>query len=482
MKKGQWLLVGLYAAATALGNIGGFCAAVDADGTNAYVGAGQILLHVDVSDAAAPRLVSTRALPGLIEDILVDGATLYAACGEAGVHKVELPGMELSATYDSPGHAYGLARGGSSLYLADGVSGLQELDAATLASTGGFLTNGPAMDVVVEDSAVYLLDHFNGVIALDASLAVTGGYDLVAFGNRMASDGSTLYVVDGLGNLTQVDRATMSATTNAPAIPTFGIAAGMAIEGDRLYVAEGFGGLSIYDTTTEILLGTFTVVARSRSTAIANGLAYVAAGNQGVRIFDLSDFSLVASVPASNALDVAVAGTTLLVADPLVGLELFDLSSPAVPVHLGTYTPSSPGAVRCVGATDSFAYVAEGYTVRKLDISTPATPVVVDSFVSANHVFDLDVCGTNLILGTGAVHSVAVDGTQGLLDWNLVDLSDPLTPVSVTNLTPLVRALRLTLRATWSMLPPTMAERRSSPCRLSRTIPTAMDSRIRSSK
>jgi hypothetical protein len=428
--------------------MGGYCGAVDADGTTAYVGAGQILLALDVTDAAAPVCSGTLYLPGLIEDVLVEGSTLYAACGEAGVHKVDLATLALSTTYDSPGHAYGLALNGSSLYLADGVSGLRVLDAATLASTGSFVTNAPAKDVVVEGAAVYLLDHFNGVIALDAALDVTGGYDRVAFGNRMESDGTLLYVVDGLDNLTQIDRTTMTVNTNAPAIPTFGMASGMAIDDGRLYVAEGFGGLAIYDAATEALLGSFSGVSRSRATAIANGLAYVAAGNDGVRIFALTDPTNptdLSSVACSNALDVAVCGNTLLVADAFDGLVTFDLTLPAAPSRLGAYTPPSPGVVRRVGASGSTAFIAEGYTVHRLDLADPANPTVAESVTSADYVFDLDVAGTNVVLATGANSSVTVDGEQGLIDWELTDLSDPLTPIAVTNFGPLVRAMQLTL-------------------------------------
>jgi hypothetical protein len=49
MKKGFWISIGLLAAVGAYGNIGGYCAAVDAEGTNAYLGAGQVLLRIDVS-------------------------------------------------------------------------------------------------------------------------------------------------------------------------------------------------------------------------------------------------------------------------------------------------------------------------------------------------------------------------------------------------------------------------------------------------
>ncbi|VGO22622.1 LVIVD repeat-containing protein [Pontiella sulfatireligans] len=477
MKKGLWLFIGLFSVSAAFGNIGGFCAAVDAEGTHAYVGAGQILLAVNASDPVAPVCTGSLYLPGLIEDILVEGTNLYAACGDAGVHRANTS-MELLDTFDSPGHAYGLALNGTALYLADGVGGLAVLDAASLAVTDSYSTNGPAMDVVVDGAAVYLLDHFNGVIKLDASLNETAAYGMVAFGNRMASDGTTLHVADGEGKVSKIDMASMTLSTNElvgiPSVGTAvsgsdvfvargasgvqvlggallatpGNASALAVADGKLYVADGFGGLSIFDASTKTLLGSFSGVARSRATAIANGLAYVAAGNQGIRIFDLSDPtdpSFLSTLVSSNALDVAVAGGLLLVADSFQGLATYDLASPAAPAYLGTYTPISPAVVHCVGASGSLVYIAEGYNVLKLDVSNPASPAVVETYTSPDYVFDLDVAGNNVVLATGAVHSVTVDGAQGLMDWSLVDVSDPLTPVAVTNFGPLVRAMQLTL-------------------------------------
>ncbi|NNJ69882.1 MAG: PQQ-binding-like beta-propeller repeat protein [Kiritimatiellales bacterium] len=498
MKKELWLFIGWFTLGASYGNIGGFCASLDVEGSNAYVGAGQILLAIDVSDTAAPSLTDSIYLPGLIEDVLVDGTNLYAACGDAGLHRVDVssPGsMELLDTFDSPGHAYGLALNGSALYLADGVAGLQVLDAVSLSLTDSFFTNGPAMDVVADGSSIYLLDHFNGVMALDASLNETGSYGMIAFGNRMVSDGTTLYVADCEGKITQLDRITMTLITSELAgipsltvavsgsdvfvargdagvqvlggavLATPGRASGLAVDDGKLYVADGFGGLSIFDAFSKSPLGSFSAVARSRATAVAGGMVYMASGNEGVKIFDLADFSLLSSVTCSNALDVAVTDGLLLVADAFTGLETFDLTSPVAPAHLNTYTSASPAIVRCVGAAGSSAYIATAYNVHKLDISNPASPVWVDSYTSSDYVFDLDVSGTNLLLSTAGglevlsedllpvaetavasqIHSVSADDETVLAGWSLIDLSDPLTPVVSSNFPPLVRALQLTL-------------------------------------
>lgn len=495
MKLGLLLCAGL-AAVSVQANIGGFCSSVEVDGTNAFVGAGQILLSVDVSDSTAPELRSSVYLPGLIEDLLLDGTNLFAACSDAGVHRVNISNlwkMERMETYDSDGHAYGLATDGSAIYLADGVAGLCKLDPATLSPVDTFVTNAPVMDVLLEGGSIYLLDHFNGLIELDASLNVSGGYDRIAFGNRMASDGSSIFTVDGEGKVIQVDLASLSLVTNrlvgiptagiavsateqfiarnasgavvldGAVLPTIGNASDLKLDAGKLYIADGFGGLSIYDESSKALLGSFTGVSRSRATAIYSGHAYVAAGNQGVNIFDLSNFSAVGSVTVSNALDVSISDSMLLVSDAFQGLELYDLSDPVVPEHLGSCKLPSPAAIRCSGAAGSSAYAVESYTVHKIDISSPALPVPGISWTSPDFIFDLDMVSSNVALATAGGlklltadlvpmsgspvigQTVSVDGTDALVGWNRVDLSDPLTPVASTNLTALIRAMQLTL-------------------------------------
>ncbi|MDF7826555.1 hypothetical protein P4B35_21165 [Pontiellaceae bacterium B12227] len=495
MKLGLLLCAGL-TAVSVQANVGGFCSSIEVDGTNAFVGAGQILLSVDVSDSSAPTLRSTLYLPGLIEDLLLDGTNLFAACGDAGVHRVNISNlwkMERVETYDSDGHAYGLATDATSLYLADGVAGLCKLDPDTLSPVSMFATNAPAMDVLVEGGSIYLLDHFNGLIELDVALNVSGGYDRIAFGSRLASDGSSIFTVDGEGKVIQLDLASLSLVTNrlvgiptvgiavsaseqfiarnasgvmvldGAVLPTIGNAADLKIDAGKLYVADGFGGLSIYDEAGKALLGSFTTVSRSRATAIYSGHAYVAAGNRGVTIFDLSDFSAAGSVAVSNALDVSVSGSMLLVSDAFQGLELYDLSDPVVPEHLGACKLPSPAAIRCSGAAGSSAYAVEAYNVHRIDISNPALPVPGSQWTSADYIFDLDMVSSNVALATAGGlklltgdlipmsenpvdgQTVSVDGTDALVGWNRVDLSDPLTPVASTNLSALIRAIQLTL-------------------------------------
>ena len=75
-----------------------------------------------------------------------------------------------------------------------------------------------------------------------------------------------------------------------------------------------------------------------------------------------------------NATAVTVVGTIAYVADGQAGLQLIDVSTPGLPALLGTYnTPDQAFGVAVVGTT---AYVADWQTggLQIIDVSDPETP------------------------------------------------------------------------------------------------------------
>ena len=67
-----------------VGQIGGNCHTVAAQGDYVYIGVGPRLLILDVSDPAHPQQVSqTAVLPGMVRDVTVAGGTAYVADGRA---------------------------------------------------------------------------------------------------------------------------------------------------------------------------------------------------------------------------------------------------------------------------------------------------------------------------------------------------------------------------------------------------------------
>ncbi|MCF7847403.1 MAG: DUF2271 domain-containing protein [Kiritimatiellales bacterium] len=457
-------------ASKAVSAIGGFCAAVAVAPPYAYLGAGDSLVVVDVSNAATPVKAGSLHLPGMIEDVAVSGSLLFAACGESGVHIVDVSTPSAPAyvnTFDSSGHAFGVAVSGGTLYLADGVSGLRIINVSSPASPsllGSFITKGPARDVAISGSTVYLLDNYNGLLILNAaspaSPTLLGSYGLIAFGQKLALSGSLAYVVDGGGTVSAINVGSPATPTLAGServgppgggvavsgtslfaangaagvrilnsstaalqstVDTDGTSADVAVDSGNLYVADGFNGLEKFNAASSAALGSYHGTTRGRHTVVNDGVAYVASGNQGVRIFSVADPAspalLATASSSTNARGVAVSSNLLFVADGQYGLEIVDVSTPAAPSHAGRYASSTYGSIRCVGAVGSMAYITDGRSVMQINAATPGSPGLQATYAAPDYVYDLEADGATVLLAAGRAGLIVLDavgvGYQG---------------------------------------------------------------------
>jgi hypothetical protein len=166
-----------------------------------------------------------------------------------------------------------------------------------------------------------------------------------------------------------------------------------------------------------------------RGVAVAGGRAYVAAGDAGLRVIDVSDPPSPEEIGAVDSpgreVDVSIRGSYAYVAaqDRSIrregGLRVVDVSNAASPTLVGTLdVGGSAEAVRVVG---SYAYVAAAASgLRVVDVSDPHLPVEVSglSWSAAWSALDLDVvAGRAYLLGARSLR--------------VIDVSDPRSPVEV---------------------------------------------------
>ena len=111
--------------------------------------------------------------------------------------------------------------------------------------------------------------------------------------------------------------------------------------------------------------------------AVSDTVAYVAEGEYGLRIVDVSDSYNPVEVgfcdTPGSALNVAVSGSIAYVADDSCGIRVIDVSNPLNPQEIGNYS-SNLNAVDVI-VSGNYAYVASGSTgLRVIDISDPLHP------------------------------------------------------------------------------------------------------------
>jgi CSLREA domain-containing protein len=208
-----------------------------------------------------------------------------------------------------------------------------------------------------------------------------------------------------------------------------------------------------------VALGSADTPGSATEIAVVDGIAYVADGSAGLRLYDVSDPAapaLLGSLDTDAAGDVAVVGNRAFVADGSSGLRVVDVSDPSSPreitglgatgpAHqveiedglvyvldagfgLRVFDPMTLAPVGALAVVDSPAYltVAGGVAyvadrsigLRLLDVSDPAAPEAVGFLYLS--VLDVEVAGTLAYLGESGV-----SGSVGLRIFDVSDPSDP---------------------------------------------------------
>lgn len=203
----------------------------------------------------------------------------------------------------------------------------------------------------------------------------------------------------------------------------------VAVSGSYAYVAERTAGIRIIDISTPAsptdegylrLPGETVSVETDGSTLYAGG----SAGE--LYIIDLSTPSsptLSASYSdwSSNEeiIDLVLDGSTLYVMNKYT-LKILDVTTPASPSEVGSYGASQ--AVNAGDVDDDIAALVSNADIEFVDLSTPSTPVQVGSFTRPEYPVDVAIDGTVFY---------ELEKSNGGL--NIFDISFPATPDSITH-------------------------------------------------
>ncbi|MBN1888095.1 MAG: carboxypeptidase regulatory-like domain-containing protein [Thermoflexales bacterium] len=256
----------------------------------------------------------------------------------------------------------------------------------------------------IEASTLITLEVVGQIGGVSAAVAASGTLAYAGAGSRL--------VILGLDPLIYGESAPMPAKV-----------AGLALSATHAYVAAGDAGLRVLDVSdpiNPIEVGYYDTPGSARGVALAGDYAYVAAGEDGLRVIDVSNpispTELGSCDTPGSARGVALAGNYAYIADGDSGLRILDVSDLASPAELGFY--DTPGRAYGVTLSGTLAYVAdEGGGLRILDVSDPASPA------------ELGACDT-----PGLAHSVALSGRYAYVadgggGLRVVDVSNPASPI-----------------------------------------------------
>ena len=246
---------------------------------------------IDIGDPLSPILKSSFNNPGNISDLDVINGFAYGADGTNGLKIINVGNPlspSLTSTFNTPGHAQDVKISGQHAYVADGFSGLQIINIAN-PSLPTFTSNaGANIGIIIGSGTV------GGVSAVD----IVGNY---AYTISKANSRLWLQIIN------IADKSKPSK-------------------------------LGEYSFT----IGQDGVVSH---VSVVNNYAFIAAGDQGLKIIDVSNpttpfpIGSYSYTSGGEAFDVQVVGNYAFVAMGFKGLDVIDISNPSAPVLAASYNP-----------------------------------------------------------------------------------------------------------------------------------------------
>ena len=412
-------------------HLGGSIANVVVAGNYAYLGQGQDILVLDITDVSKPLEVGRVTTTSVVNNIAVSGNYAYVANGQNGLVVVDVTNPAaptITGTYTS-GYAYGVAVSGNYVYVANGNNGLVVVDITNPAAPtpkGSYATAGSATGIAVSGNYAYIADGQNGLMVVDitnpAAPTLAGSYDTTGTAVGIAVSGNYAYIADGQNGLVVVDITNPAAPTPKGSYATAGSTTGIAVSGNYAYVADGENGIVILDITNPAALtpkGSYDTAGNGFGIAVSGNYAYVADGRSGLLILNVSNPLKPTSAGiydiSGYASGVSVSGDYAYIANGYMGLTVLNIANPAAPTGAGRYITT--GYARDVTVSGNYAYVADGQNgLVIVDITNPAAPTPIGSYDTAGYSWGVTVSGN---------YAYMADGMGGLV---IVDITTPAAP------------------------------------------------------
>lgn len=228
----------------------------------------------------------------------------------------------------------------SNIYAACGYDGLLIFRISDMSNLGSFSTNQPVNDAVLK------------VIS-------TNKYVLIPLGSYNGMGGVMTLNVNDPSNLT-VAHFYEEANKNPVAVDYM-----FTRNGLKMVTADDFRGFQSYlidwNNATVTPENPVPLGARAASDiAVAGNKVFIAAKEEGVFVIDTATGKIVAHMKPSLSLanSVFISGKTLLVADKMNGIMLYDIGNPSQPKLLADY--DTPGDADDAWLVGDMIYIADG--------------------------------------------------------------------------------------------------------------------------
>lgn len=368
-----------------------------------------LLRVIDISNPYSPTARGYYQAASPIEDISVNGTYAYIALGR-GFKMIDIsdpdnPGEAASYQHAQWGAAHSVAVEDDYAYVALTGDGVRAIYCSTPfpVPRGHFDTMDTFTGIAIEGDYAFMANNMDGVrivdIADSTSPGAIGSFQINGWVNGIATNGGYAYLASGSSTLGAGGLRILDIST--PATPTEtghydpGInATDVVIGGTYAYIVSNYDGLRIVDISTPTAptltgqWGPFSETIYSGKVFVQDNRSYVINRGTSLWIVDTStptNPAWMGRVPGDSFEDVVVSGNYAYVAAGENGLSVVDVSDPIMPYQTsilpadGSYTgiAISGDYLYCTGTSPSLTiyYIGEaGNPLRVGSSDDPYTP------------------------------------------------------------------------------------------------------------
>lgn len=417
------------------GHYGGSVYNVAVAGNYAYVGQGQDMLVIDITDPSNPSRVGRVTTPALVNNVALSGNYAYVANGENGLVIVDVTNKTtptIRGTYDSES-AYGVAVSGNYTYVADGSNGLVIVDVSNPDAPslkGSRNTAGYSSNVVVSGNYAYIADGADGLVVIDitnpANPTIEATHDTSGDASDVAISGNYTYVSDGSNGLVIIDITDPAHPTTTGTLDIGDTAEGVAVSGNYTYIAymeNDLPYLGVVDITNKASPTRISAYddtpGYAYDVAVSGNYAYTAFGRSGLAVINVSNPASPHTAGEYNASGfasgVAVSGNYAYLAYGYMGLTIVDVSNKESPTREGSYITT--GYARDVAVADNYAYIADdSYGLVIIDVTNKASPTLKGHYDTSGRSWGVTISGN---------YAYIADGANGLVIINITNKASP---------------------------------------------------------
>ncbi len=343
---------------------------------------GYRLYSIDISDPSQLKHLYNFNLGVLSQDIFLKDNKIYVSDGSNGfiLCSVNNEGrFSLYGTNNTSGYSMGIAVKDNIAYITQYNEGIKLIDISDLTSPKYLksINEGSIVETIkIRDNYLFCSDSGLKIYDIsDAKNPIEINYlDVNTRSYKFEVIGNTVYLASGKNGLTIIDISDLNNLTIISEINISGTTFGVDIKNNTAYIAnnDGMHIFDISDPANPVEVKYYNGQKHIREIKVLENYVFIGSSSYGVKILDISNLDSISTIRYTNT----GRGYSIIIEDSLAyvaagnkGIIIFNITDIANPVKVGSYNTS--GEVYDLALYDGHIFLADynsGMTIIDFDI------------------------------------------------------------------------------------------------------------------